>query len=99
MFFHGGEKFGQMCAAMPRSCDQLVLTSMASAKNVLTDDELELGVGIVDIGSGLTNFSVVRQDILRHNVVIPIAGDHVTKDLAVALRTPIREAEQVKSMQ
>ncbi len=62
----------------------------------LTDDEKELGVCLVDIGGGTTDISVFTEGAIRHTAVIPIAGDQVTNDIAVALRTPMQHAEEIK---
>jgi len=63
---------------------------------VLTDDEKDLGVCIVDIGGGTTDIAVFTDGSIRHTAVIPIAGDQVTNDIAVALRTPTHHAEEIK---
>jgi cell division protein FtsA len=63
---------------------------------VLTEDEKELGVCLVDIGGGTTDISVFTEGAIRHTAVIPIAGDQVTNDIAVALRTPTQFAEEIK---
>ena len=63
---------------------------------MLTDDEKELGVCIVDIGGGTTDIAVFTEGSIRHTAVIPIAGDQVTNDIAVALRTPTQHAEEIK---
>ena len=62
----------------------------------LTEDEKELGVCMVDIGGGTTDIAVFREGAIRHTAVIPIAGDQVTNDIAVALRTPTQSAEDIK---
>jgi cell division protein FtsA len=63
---------------------------------VLSDDEKELGVCLVDIGGGTTDIAVFTDGSIRHTAVIPIAGDQVTNDIAVALRTPTQHAEEIK---
>jgi cell division protein FtsA len=63
---------------------------------VLTDDEKELGVCLVDIGGGTTDIAVFTDGSIHHTAVIPIAGDQVTNDIAVALRTPTQHAEDIK---
>ncbi len=68
--------------------DDIILEQLASAQSVLTDDEKELGVCLVDIGGGTTDIAVFTEGAIRHTAVIPIAGDQVTNDIAVALRTP-----------
>ncbi|MBW5802358.1 cell division protein FtsA [Coxiella endosymbiont of Ornithodoros amblus] len=74
----------------------IVLEQLASSHAVLTDDEKELGVCMVDIGGGTTDIAIFTEGAIRHTHVIPIAGDHVTNDVAVALRTPTQYAEQIK---
>lgn len=74
----------------------LILQPMASADAVLTPDERELGVVLVDIGSGTTDVAVFTEGAIRHTAVIPIAGDQITNDIAMALRTPTLEAEEIK---
>lgn len=76
--------------------DDLVLEQLASSYTVLSDDEKELGVCLVDIGGGTTDLAVFTDGAIRHTAVIPIAGDQVTNDIAVALRTPTQYAEQIK---
>jgi len=76
--------------------DELELASLASATAVLTDDERELGVALVDIGAGTTDIAVFVQGAISHTASLPIAGDHVTSDIAHMLRTPTPEAEQIK---
>jgi cell division protein FtsA len=73
-----------------------VLEQLAAAEAVLTPDERELGVALVDIGGGTTDFAIFERGSLWHTGVLPIGGDHFTNDLAVGLRTPIPEAEKVK---
>lgn len=74
----------------------IVLEQVASSYAVLTDDEKELGVCMVDIGGGTTDIAIFIDGTIRYTSVIPIAGDHVTNDVAVALRTPTQSAEQIK---
>jgi cell division protein FtsA len=76
--------------------DDIILEQLASSVAVLTDDEKELGVCMVDIGGGTTDISVFTEGAIRHTAVIPIAGDQVTNDIAVALRTPTQYAEDIK---
>jgi cell division protein FtsA len=76
--------------------DDLILSSIASSTAVLTADERELGVVLVDIGAGTTDIAVFVQGALRHTASLPIAGDQVTNDIAHLLRTPTPEAEQIK---
>lgn len=74
----------------------IILEQLASSHSVLTDDEKELGVCLVDIGGGTTDIAVFTEGAIRCTLVIPIGGDHVTNDVAVALRTPTQYAEQIK---
>ncbi len=76
--------------------DGIILEQMASSYSVLEQDEKELGVCIVDIGGGTTDIAVFIDGAIRHTAVIPIAGDQVTNDIAVALRTPTQYAEEIK---
>ncbi len=74
----------------------VVLEQLASSHAVLNCDEKELGVCMIDIGGGTTDIAIFTGGTIRHTAVIPIAGDHVTNDVAVALRTPNQHAEQIK---
>ncbi|MCQ3923992.1 MAG: cell division protein FtsA [Rhodocyclaceae bacterium] len=74
----------------------LVLQPLASSIAVLTEDEKELGVCLVDIGGGTTDIAVFTQGAIRHTAVIPVAGDQITSDIAHYLRTPTTEAEEIK---
>ena len=74
----------------------VILEQLASSYAVLTDDERELGVCLVDIGGGTTDLAVFTEGAIRHTAVIPIAGDQVTNDIAMALRTPTQNAEEIK---
>ena len=76
--------------------DDVILEQLASSYSVLTEDEKELGVCLVDIGGGTTDIAVFTEGSIRHTAVIPIAGDQVTNDIAVALRTPTQNAEEIK---
>ncbi|MDJ0832061.1 MAG: cell division protein FtsA [Gammaproteobacteria bacterium] len=76
--------------------DDIILEQLASSAAVLTDDEKELGVCLVDIGGGTTDIAVFTEGAIRHTAVIPIAGDQVTNDIAVALRTPTQYANDLK---
>jgi len=76
--------------------DDIILEQLASSYSVLTDDEKDLGVCLVDIGGGTTDIAVFTDGSIRHTAVIPIAGDQVTNDIAVALRTPTQHAEEIK---
>ncbi|TCO80179.1 cell division protein FtsA [Plasticicumulans lactativorans] len=77
--------------------DDIILQPLASARAVLTEDEKELGVCLVDIGGGTTDIAVFVNGAIQHSAVIPIAGDQVTNDIAVAFRTPTQYAEDIKT--
>jgi len=76
--------------------EQLMLNPLASSLSVLTEDERELGVAIIDIGAGTTDVAIFTNGAIRHTAVIPIAGDLITSDIAMALRTPTKDAEDIK---
>lgn len=76
--------------------DDVILEQLASSYAVLTEDEKELGVCLVDVGGGTTDIAIFTEGAIRHTAVIPIAGDQVTNDIAVALRTPTHHAESIK---
>jgi len=76
--------------------DQLVLNPSASSHAALTSDERDLGVALVDIGAGTTDVAIFTGGSIRHTAVIPIAGDLITSDIAMALRTPTKDAEEIK---
>jgi cell division protein FtsA len=75
---------------------ELMLQPLASSHTVLTEDEKELGVALVDMGGGTTDIAIFSGGAIRHTAVIPIAGDQITNDIAMALRTPTHEAEDIK---
>ncbi|MDA0277085.1 MAG: cell division protein FtsA, partial [Proteobacteria bacterium] len=76
--------------------DDLILQPLASARAVLSGDEKDLGVCLVDIGGGTTDLAIFTGGAIRHTAVIPIAGDQITNDIAMALRTPTADAEAIK---
>lgn len=76
--------------------DDIILEQLASAEAVLTDDERKLGTAILDIGGGTADLAVYHQGSIRHTMVLPIAGNHFTRDLAIGLCTGTQEAERVK---
>lgn len=76
--------------------DDIVLEQLASCSSVLTEDEKELGVCLIDIGGGTADIAIFSQGAIKHTAVIPIAGDQVTNDISVALRTPTKCAENIK---
>lgn len=90
---HNIEKCVRRCGL---DVDHIVLEQLASGYSVLTEDEKELGVCMVDIGGGTTDIAVYTAGAIRHTAVIPIAGDQVTNDIAMALRTPTQHAEDIK---
>jgi len=76
--------------------EDIILEQLASSYSVLTEDEKELGVCLVDIGGGTSDIAIFTEGSIRHTEVIPIAGDQVTNDIAMALRTPTKNAEEIK---
>jgi len=76
--------------------EEMILQPLASSKAVLAEDEKELGVCLVDIGGGTTDVAIFTGGAIRHTAVIPIAGDQITNDIAMALRTPTKDAEDIK---
>ncbi len=74
----------------------VILEQLASAKAVLNEDERELGVGMIDIGGGTTDLAIYQRGMICHTMVIPVAGNHFTNDLAVGLRITTRDAERIK---
>ena len=96
----GAESAAQNVVKCVQRCglevDDIVLEQLASSYAVLTDDEKELGSCIVDIGGGTTDIAVFLGGAIRHTAVIPIAGDQVTNDIAVSMRTPTQYAEEIK---
>jgi cell division protein FtsA len=96
----GAESAAQNIVKCVQRCglevEDIVLEQWASSHAVLTDDEKDLGVCLVDIGGGTTDLAVFAGGALRHTAVIPIAGDQVTNDIAVSMRTPTQYAEDIK---
>lgn len=96
----GAESAAQNIVKCVQRCglevDGIVLEQLASSYSVLTEDEKELGSCIVDIGGGTTDISVFLGGAIQHTAVIPIAGDQVTNDIAVSMRTPTQYAEEIK---
>ncbi|NOR52220.1 MAG: cell division protein FtsA [Gammaproteobacteria bacterium] len=96
----GGVSAAQNIIKCVRRCglevDDIILEQLASSHSVLSEDEKELGICLVDIGGGTTDIAVFTEGAIRHTAVIPIAGDQVTNDIAVALRTPTQRAEEIK---
>ena len=96
----GSISAAQNIAKCVRRCglevEDIILEQLASSHSVLTADEKDLGVCLVDIGGGTTDIAVFNEGAIRHTAVIPIAGDQVTNDIAVAFRTPTQFAEDIK---
>ncbi|MDH4467682.1 MAG: cell division protein FtsA [Bacteriovoracaceae bacterium] len=76
--------------------EQIVLQPIASSRSVLTLEEKELGVVVIDIGGGTTDIAIWKEGSLIHSQIIPVGGNHFTNDLAVALKAPHNEAERIK---
>jgi cell division protein FtsA len=76
--------------------NDLILQPLASSRAVLLEDEKDLGVCLLDIGGGTTDIAIFTHGAIRHTAVVPIAGDQVTNDIAMALRTPSADAENIK---
>ena len=76
--------------------NDLILQPLASSRAVLAEDEKDLGVCLVDIGGGTTDIAIFTHGAIRHTAVIPVAGDQITNDIAMALRTPTSDAENIK---
>ena len=96
----GAESAAQNITKCIQKCglevDDIVLEQLASSYAVLTEDEKELGSCLVDIGGGTTDIAVFQGGAIQHTAVIPIAGDQVTNDIAVSMRTPTQYAEDIK---
>jgi cell division protein FtsA len=90
------QNIGKCVARCGLQVDDLILEAVASSHAVLTEDEKDLGVLLIDLGAGTTDLAVFAHGAIRHTAVIPIAGDQVTNDIAVALRTPTQHAEEIK---
>lgn len=84
------------CSRAGLTVNDLVLQPLASSKAVLTGEEQELGVVVVDIGGGTTDVAFFLEGSLWHTEVLPIGGNHLTNDIAIGLRTPTSEAEKIK---
>ncbi|MEJ8569603.1 cell division protein FtsA [Elongatibacter sediminis] len=90
------QNIGKCVARCGLVIDELIMQPLAASHAVLTDDEKDLGICLVDIGAGTTDIAVFTEGAIRHTACIPIAGDQVTNDIAVALRTPTQHAEDIK---
>jgi cell division protein FtsA len=84
------------CQTAGIAVTDLMLEPIASADSVLSKDEKELGIGVLDIGGGTSDFAIYQQGTLRHTKIFPIAGNHITHDIALCLRTTLKDAERVK---
>jgi cell division protein FtsA len=78
------------------NADQLIFSALASSYSILTDDEKELGICVIDMGAGTMDISIFTGGALRHTAVIPVAGNQVTSDIAKIFRTPLSHAEDIK---
>jgi cell division protein FtsA len=76
--------------------EDVILEQLASADAVLTADERKLGIGVLDIGGGTSDFALYQHSSIRHTMVLPMAGNHFTNDIAIGLRTTFKEAERIK---
>ena len=84
------------CQAAGVNITDIILEQLASADAVLSDDERQLGVAVLDIGGGTSDLALYQQGTIRHTMVLPLAGTHFTNDVAVGLRTTIKDAERIK---
>ncbi len=96
----GSVSAAQNIAKCIRQCglevNDIILEQLASSHAVLSEDEKELGVCLIDIGGGTTDIAIFHEGAIQYTAVIPIAGDQVTNDLAMAIRTPTKSAENLK---
>lgn len=84
------------CTRAGLSVAEIVFMPLTAAESVLTEEERELGVAVVDMGAGTTELAVYHDGMVKHTVVLPIGGHHVTNDIATGLRTPFGDAERIK---
>lgn len=84
------------CESAGVKVQDVILEQLASADAVLSEDERELGVGVLDIGGGTADLAVYQHGSIRHTMVLPVAGNHFTNDIAIGLRTTIDDAERIK---
>lgn len=84
------------CQLAEVTVEDVILEPLASAQAVLSPDEKNLGVGILDIGGGTTDFAIYNNGLIRHTKIFPVAGNHVTRDIALCLRTTLKDAQRVK---
>jgi cell division protein FtsA len=90
------ENILKCCAQAELHVPSVVLEQLASSHSVLTQDEKDLGVCLIDIGGGTTDIAIFNEGAIVHTAVLPIGGNHVTNDIAVGIRTPNEEAEKIK---
>ncbi len=90
------QNIGKCVSRCGLAIDELIMQPLAASYAVLAEDEKDLGVCLVDLGAGTTDIAVFTEGAIRHTACIPIAGDQVTNDIAVALRTPTQHAEDIK---
>src|SRR5581483_10670664 len=84
------------CQAIGITVHDIILEQLASAAAVLSDDEIELGVGMLDIGGGTSDLALYKNNAVQHTMVLPVAGNHVTQDIAIGFRVMKKEAERIK---
>ncbi|HLW72964.1 MAG TPA: cell division protein FtsA [Candidatus Babeliales bacterium] len=84
------------CQSAGVNVNDIILEQLASADAVLSEDERELGVGVIDIGGGTSDVAFYKNGTVRHTMVLPVAGNHVTNDIAIGLRIMKHEAERIK---
>ena len=84
------------CQSAGVQVNDIILEQLASADAVLSEDERELGVGVIDIGGGTSDVAFYKNSAVRHTMVLPVAGNHVTNDIAIGLRIMKSEAEKIK---
>ena len=84
------------CQSAGVNVNDIILEQLASADAVLSEDERELGVGVIDIGGGTSDVAFYKNGTVRHTMVLPVAGNHVTNDIAIGLRIMKSEAERIK---
>ena len=90
------QNIARCCQKAGVHVSEFILQPLASAKAVLSEDERDLGVALVDVGGGTTDLAIFHGGSIVHTAVIPLGGCHITQDLAVGLRTPQSEAEKIK---
>jgi len=86
------------CESAGVKVQDVILEQLASAQAVLSDDERQLGVGVLDIGGGTADLALYQHGSIRHTMVLPVAGNHFTNDIAIGLRTTLDDAERIKKL-